>query len=86
VNLRGKVEMTINSGLQCRCKAAEFGGSVFLFAWNIGSADKSVIRVEGLRAGTNIEAVGEEHAIASDRGESSDGFAPPSEHVYKLKL
>jgi hypothetical protein len=76
----------MNSGLRCRCKATEFGGSAFIFARSIGCAEKAVIRVEGLRAGTNIEAVGEEHAIASDQGEFSDRFAPLSECVYKLKL
>jgi hypothetical protein len=83
---RGKVEMTLNNGLPCRCKATESEGSVFIFAQNMGSGGKAVIRMEGLRAGTSIEALGEGRIIASSPGEFSDEFAALSEHVYKLKL
>jgi uncharacterized protein with beta-barrel porin domain len=83
---RVKAAMAMNSGQQCGCKATESGGSIFIFAQNLGSEGKAVIRVDGLRAGTNIEAVGEGRTIASSQGEFSDDFAPLSEHVYRLEL
>jgi len=83
---RAEVEMTMNNGVQGRCKATESEGSVFIFAQNIGSGSKAVIRIEGLRAGTNIEVLGEGRIIASNQGEFSDEFAPLSEHFYKLNL
>ena len=83
---RTRAEMTISNGAQGRCKATESEGSLFIFAQNIGSASKAVIRIQGLRAGTDIEALGEGRIIASSPGEFSDDFAPLSDHIYKLKL
>ena len=83
---RVKAVMAMNSGQECGCKATESDGSMVIFAQNLGSEGKAVIRVDGLRAGTNIEAVGEGRTIASSQGEFNDDFAPLSEHVYRLKL
>jgi hypothetical protein len=82
---RGKFEMTINNDLSSHFKATESEGSVFIFTQNLGSDSKAVIRIEGLRAGSNIEVVGEGRTIASDQGQFSDDFAPLAGHVYKLK-
>jgi hypothetical protein len=82
---RAKVEMTTN-GVQRRCKATESEGSVFIFTQNTGPGSKAVMRIEGLRAGTSIEVVGEGRTVTSGQGEFSDDFAPLSEHVYKLRL
>ena len=83
---RAKVQMTMKDGQPRRCKATESEGATFIFAQNTGAEAKAVIRIEGLRAGTNIEVLGEGRTIASDRGEFSDDFAPLANHVYKLKL
>ncbi|MGD1000245.1 MAG: hypothetical protein ABSA67_06045 [Candidatus Brocadiia bacterium] len=82
---RGKVQMTMNNAQPCRCKATESEGATFIFAQNAGADGKAVIRIEGLRAGTNIEVLGEGRTLASDRGEFSDDFASLADHVYKLK-
>ena len=57
-----------------------------IFAQNLGSEGKAVIRVDGLRAGTDIEAWAKGAQSPRRPGEYSDDFAPLSEHVYKLKL
>ena len=82
----GRVGMTMTNGGPCHCKPAESEGSVFIFAQTIGSGGKAVIHIDGLRAGTNVEVLGEGRTITSNQGEFSDDFAPISDHVYKLKL
>jgi len=82
---RAKIEMAMSYGTQCRSKATECDGSVFIFAQNTGAEGKAVIRVEGLQAGTSVEAVGEGRTIVANQGEFSDDFAPLAGRVYELK-
>jgi hypothetical protein len=83
---RAAVRMTMKAGVRCGCKATESDGSIFIFAQNLGSDGKAAIHVDGLRAGTEVEVVGEARTILSDPGGFSDEFTPLAGHVYKLKL
>jgi len=97
-----EVTMTMSDGLPCHFKATEHEGSVYIFAQNMHIDDNkdklrqgqdisprggtATIRVQGLKAGTQIEVVDEDRTIRAGAGQFTDEFGPLAEHIYRLKL
>ena len=93
--------MSIENDLPCHLKATRHEGALYLFAQNIDlgagkdgrkegqdiapRAGTAMIAVPGLKAGTEIEVVGEGRTITARDGGFTDRFEPLAEHVYRLK-
>ena len=84
----------------CHLKATQHGRSLYIFAQTIDlgvGRDKrpagravqprggpATFTVDGLKAGTKIEVVGEERTVTAGDGRFTDAFGPLTEHVYRL--
>ncbi len=85
-----KMDATIEltDGLKGDIMAREHDGWLYLFAVNYDSrqaAGRATIRVEGLRAGTEVEVVDEGRVITAGNGTFLDPFAPLAVHIYRMR-
>jgi hypothetical protein len=98
---KARITMSMADGLNCRFKATDFNGDLYIFSLNMDLGEgaktakqfdpiyprggKATFAVEGLKSGTKIEVVDENRFIKAENGKFTDDFAPLAEHIYRIK-
>jgi len=70
----------------CRARATQIGRDLTVFAVSVTDrAGGAAFMVEGMRAGTKIEVVGENRTLTAQRGGFDDNFDPLAVHIYRFR-
>jgi hypothetical protein len=88
------ITLALAAGPACHARATQLDGATYVFAQALGEAagvppeaakeSKAQIRLAGVKAGTQIEVVGENRKLSAEEGGFADEFAPLQEHVYRI--
>jgi len=83
VSIRGENAVKLDA------MARQKDGDLYIFTVNFDEAQRkttATIKVEGLKAGTEIAVVDEGRTIRSDEGSFSDTFEPLAVHIYRIAI